>query len=782
MPKVPHLELFSLGQEFALVIPRPALNQAGTTLYNGATENDLVGFASILSHELGKFRDFWDQPSSRTWTLMLLTGGGLAIYLLCRKKCEEENIFVTTINSELRRLPPSHGRYSQWGARNWFGWIFDIMAAPTPPTVLGGQYFGPLIGPTSNDIRHLSGTGFGRKLDARLILAPCPNCLKGSCKIKKHRNVARHLLAVGDSNTSSSSTSPMRAHAFAFLPSTSTPELADDEASDGEPDGIMQRIPNINKYEKTIRQGLGDRKQGDGEHVLRKASLSGGRKSGGDRSAGKFKHRIPPEGREKNISPSKRSLATSSLRKAAANLSCGDVTCKDMFCRSQMNKTVCANDRETSIDSISQRVPPPDPKYSRGMIGLIRGAREVRRLIREASFDSTASEFSLGVSISEELCDADKSNGFPRLKFSSICSSEMDLAQDIVEETWSESEESQLDFRLLQQKCASSQKHKRLWRLSAPLQVSDFDSPEHHPQKNVLNDPVYQSPHHEWQDQKLPKYKLALHGGTGSKTHSSSVSEISEGIDGLEWDTEDFAPQFDDMSSELDFCVDSWLEDNLELDLEAELSRINSERSSRRNSFSSDLDSTYLYRSVRLPPSGRSSVTRGICGGESSSGETPQKCIDSEMLIRSFGVASTTPPKDPMRPSNIGFMKRSTGSSGSLRSPVCSSFRSPSFSKWKESSPIYDYSSRRHYTSLHDPTTVTMSNTGCLLATTPLSPVHEAKEPRQSVQCVIHTQAADISSNAKCTIQNGSEMSPTKRQIFRDNSSCALPDLEEIVH
>jgi hypothetical protein len=42
------------------------------------------------------------------------------------------------------------------------------------------------------------------------------------------------------------------------------------------------------------------------------------------------------------------------------------------------------------------------------MIGLIRGAREVRRLIREASFDSMTSEFSLGVSIAEDLCDADK--------------------------------------------------------------------------------------------------------------------------------------------------------------------------------------------------------------------------------------------------------------------------------------------------------------------------------------------------------------------------------------
>lgn len=45
------------------------------------------------------------------------------------------------------------------------------------------------------------------------------------------------------------------------------------------------------------------------------------------------------------------------------------------------------------------------------MMGLIKGAREVRRLIREASFDSTASEFSIGLSIPEELCDVDRSRG-----------------------------------------------------------------------------------------------------------------------------------------------------------------------------------------------------------------------------------------------------------------------------------------------------------------------------------------------------------------------------------
>jgi hypothetical protein len=57
------------------------------------------------------------------------------------------------------------------------------------------------------------------------------------------------------------------------------------------------------------------------------------------------------------------------------------------------------------MDSISVG---PGSAVSKSMVGLIRGAREVRRLIREASFDSVASEFSLGVSLADDLCDADR--------------------------------------------------------------------------------------------------------------------------------------------------------------------------------------------------------------------------------------------------------------------------------------------------------------------------------------------------------------------------------------
>ena len=65
---------------------------------------------------------------------MLLTGGGIAVYLLCRRKCEEENesILFSGLDPSLRRRPSSHGRRnSRWGARTWyqFGLLFSVLGS-----------------------------------------------------------------------------------------------------------------------------------------------------------------------------------------------------------------------------------------------------------------------------------------------------------------------------------------------------------------------------------------------------------------------------------------------------------------------------------------------------------------------------------------------------------------------------------------------------------------------------------------------------------------------------
>ena len=70
-------------------------------------------------------------------------------------------------------------------------------------------------------------------------------------------------------------------------------------------------------------------------------------------------------------------------------------------------------------------------------------------------------------------------SGHARFKLSSRCASDLESITDLREISCSEEEESQIDFKFLHQKCATSQKQKRLWRLSAPINASDFDSPEH---------------------------------------------------------------------------------------------------------------------------------------------------------------------------------------------------------------------------------------------------------------------------------------------------------------
>ncbi len=90
-----------------------------------------------------------------------------------------------------------------WNNPFRFGWLYDPSACDADdvtPNVFEGQYFGPpLVGP-SNDVRRLVGSG--RKIDAKLIFAPCPNCLKGSCKVKKHRNITKQYMTIAESNTS----------------------------------------------------------------------------------------------------------------------------------------------------------------------------------------------------------------------------------------------------------------------------------------------------------------------------------------------------------------------------------------------------------------------------------------------------------------------------------------------------------------------------------------------------------------------------------------------------
>jgi hypothetical protein len=87
--------------------------------------------------------------------------------------------------------------------------------------------------------------------------------------------------------------------------------------------------------------------------------------------------RVPPEGRDAAL------RASGGGGGAAAGG-------QDRTCPNKFNQTMARDDE--SMDSIvNWTLDPP----TGSMVDLVKGAREVRRLIREASFDSLASEFSL---------------------------------------------------------------------------------------------------------------------------------------------------------------------------------------------------------------------------------------------------------------------------------------------------------------------------------------------------------------------------------------------------
>ena len=269
---------------------------------NSGEEAFLIPSRAISASNLALFRLGQEQSAqSRTSSFfLLLTSGGLIVYLLYKGLSEEQE--------EEQR--------SSW---SWLKWlIFGDTRS------LQNSYFGPSnpqpqqpsvnLMPSSALPKHVKSP----KKANIVYVSPCPNCVRGVCKIRKHQHhqllYQRHqcipILAEKSSASTSGSSTPnakishLTPTKNSKLPPTKTAESADDESSDEE------------EYKKVK------------------------------------KVRIPPEGREKV-------------------------------------KFVSSMTRDDySMDSIGGEV-------SGSMVDLVKGAREVRRLIRETSFDSLASEFSL---------------------------------------------------------------------------------------------------------------------------------------------------------------------------------------------------------------------------------------------------------------------------------------------------------------------------------------------------------------------------------------------------
>jgi len=234
---------------------------------------------------------------------------------------------------------------------------------------------------------------------------------------------------------------------------------------------------------------------------------------------------------------------------------------------------------------------------------------------------------------------------------------------------------------------------------------------------------------------------------------------------------------------------DNWLPDKtVELDLESELERVSfngSINNSRRNSYCSNISnsdmegSLSISQQVRLPPSGRSSVAKG---SSPITGLTPVSSMDKDILMQAFLTSTinskrtttihpdsfamgkqqfSSHPKVPIRKSKSGSSLCNLSSSPISAIPA----RNLVYGKEKSNPPSSvpyachtknmsgqcsrcssEESGFQDFDKSLDSGSGTVSNhsfayakstggntsSSTIIAGTPLSPVHEAKEPRAS--------------------------------------------------
>lgn len=412
------------------------------------------------------------------------------------------------------------------------------------------------------------------------IANPCPRCVKGKCRLKKHQ-----MYAHSSSSSSNYSGSPPN------KPKTSTPDPEDAMCV-----GQQERLSGDGSDETDEMRLQDDLAKFSGTPVgfLKDQYRPSYRLYGPARGA--------PDGKERySESPSLSSRCSSPS---------SDLRCP----------------RSDSIDSDACSI-------SGSMVDLVQNAREVRRLIRETSFDSTASDFSLDFSLNENLgaSTADGLEGLSR-GLSRLMDNCETIDQDMSfippavmvtsKSTMSglsqystttteggEDEEGSLvregsipDLRDLQR---TLRNNKGLWKLTNFSNLSDRSR-----QASIVSDSgsfEWDSPVHGWTGMKGPRVPLAYQSSSFSESGDEVGSLAGSLVDPWEWDDvyylEDGEEHVERMTGHR-----SWLPDvGAELDLESELRLL--ELSSTTTSARSSLDREMFVRR-RLPPSGRSSVTR----------------------------------------------------------------------------------------------------------------------------------------------------------------------------
>ena len=390
----------------------PSADMFHSCAFHGTSETDIVNFAGSVSFEICKFGHEWNAllKQAKTSSLIFLVGAGgagVVIYLWNKEKSPPPD-------SDDASGPSAPRRKSRFSAKGFFKWLFDeelVEDCTEDPSTLQGRYFGPQLplderlnerNSSSNDadasedsddhslnsispknkspkkflkrplfdINQRGKSPFSQRgCTPFRISNPCPNCVKGTCRVKKHQrpNIS--------SSTSSSSGSPLGRYPG---PKTSTPEY------NPENDQVLHRGEALHRLHKQCPNGLETREGGDGSDELssfdefsKYNTTPVGFNKDQYRPTAKLYGNVfrgTPDGRDRwSLSPSKGLDGISPA--------CGDVTCTNSQCYGIGSSLV----RDDSMDSLSQS----QCSISGSMMDMVQNAKEVRRLIRAASFDST---------------------------------------------------------------------------------------------------------------------------------------------------------------------------------------------------------------------------------------------------------------------------------------------------------------------------------------------------------------------------------------------------------
>jgi hypothetical protein len=561
-----------------------------------ASDTDLLDAVSTISADALEMIRGLNRGRSRWSTLLfLMSSAGIIIYLLCKKSHEPAKVVRKGIKK------------SRWKARDWFWWIFgDDDISYNQSLALQSDYFGPSTVRRASDIR--------TSKEISPLIAPCPNCVRGICKVKKHQQIYLHF-EKSNTTPSSSILNVNNNLSGLILPPTSTPESADDEAevSDREENAQNAQLYSIrmqrfhSRFFRPSPDRLGTRLQGDGSPYL-------------------------PQ--------SKQNLYAMKLPQSAKSLSSrnGPVG-QELF---NYDLPRCQVSRDISVES--------DLSGS-SMRGLIQDAREIRRLIREASMDSLASDLSLELrengaaasadfrfsNLQTELSELKKNCSLVNDKLDNVPPANLVTSRPtygISSDASSEHSGKSMSGSRSPDPTWLRRSRVHFWKFHFNNGNSDHES--------VTNEESleWDSPVQGWHDLKKSKYKVALSSQNTSEFGGDDINdEISEDLDCWEWDSDGFglqvANETEGFPLELLKKHGTWLPENsekLELDMEMELgSQISGSFNSRNGSRRGSSEWNWYANKVRLPPSGRSSVDKG-------SGDTPRQSIDRAQLIKSFGV------------------------------------------------------------------------------------------------------------------------------------------------